>query len=52
MSLSSPSIAFFQSNELIKEAEVLVVVAVGVVEDVFCVEEGMAQQLPDSPFPI
>jgi hypothetical protein len=36
--LSSPSIAFFQSNELVKEAEALIVAGGRIVEHIFRVE--------------
>lgn len=54
MSLSCPqsSIAFFQSNELVEEAEVLIIVVGWVVEDIFGIEEGMSQQFSDCPFSI
>jgi hypothetical protein len=55
MSLIRPqnsSIAFFQSNELVKEAEVLIIVVGRVVEYIFGIEEGMSQQLTHCPFSI
>lgn len=54
MSLASPpSIAFFQSNELVEEAKVLIIVVGGwIIENIFCVEQRMSQQFPDCPFSI
>lgn len=39
---SSPSIVFFQSNELVEEAEVFIIVAGRVVENIFGVEESVS----------
>lgn len=42
MSSDSPSIAFFQSNELVEETEVLIIVVCGVVENIFGVKESVS----------
>lgn len=52
MSLRSPSIAFFQSNELVEEAKVLIIVVGWIVENIFRIKEGMSQQFSDSPFTV
>lgn len=49
---STSSIAFFQSNELVEEAEVLIIVVGGIVEDILGIEKGMSQQLSDRPLSI
>lgn len=53
LSVWPASIASFQSDELVEETEVLVVIVGGrVIQDVFGVEQSVSQQFSNGPFAI